>query len=434
MSDTTSERRRTLSYSFPQTVGCFLRELLAVTFLLLMEQRVGNYDFFNSAFILLLVLITFRTPYVNSYAFFFEISSLKKWSMPNHVGLQKHEDFTQNLFLFVAVLGAHIGAAIGAAALRVLMDVSYGVESLASGQSIEPMLGVSIASLKSIDTFWGTEKRLDRLASAGLLNGTRSVMLPIHDINILGLDSVAVALWYLLEEVGYVALLCMCYVHIWLGAGLGKDEMKPMEPFKSEFWKRLFRMSFMLAVVNTALNRCFPTAHGSLHHTIYKCQYQAWNPDLHLVDNENQEPLIRVLGGVIGVIVAFSYNKILIATRDNKDDEGYYYRMVWGREPVSDEDTATTKGTGATKMYPERRYTRGAPGRYAKVSTTGGEDEKQYYGGCDVHTICVSRCKIHPDGVGCSAECVKSRVAEAEGGGGGNAFKLRIPYTLDHPK
>jgi hypothetical protein len=424
-------RRRTLAYSFPQTIGCFLRELVAVTFLLLVEQRVGNYDFFNSAFVLLLVLITFRAPYFNSYAFFFELTSLNKWSMANHVGLQKHDGFGQNFLLFIAVLGGHVGAGIGAAALRVLMDVTYGVESLASGQSIEPILGVSVEALRGIDTFWGTEKRLERLALSGLLNGTRSVTLPMFDSDALGLDSAAVALWYLLEEVGFVTLLCMCLVHIWLGAGLGKDDSKPMEPFRSEFWKRLFRMSFMLAVVSTALKRCFPTAHGSLHHTIFKCQYQAWNPNMHLVDNDNQEPLIRILGGLIGVALAFAYNKILIATRNTKDDDGYYFRLVWGREPSPPQATAdTTRDDGATYA---RRYAKPpSAGRYAKMATV---DEGHYYarGGCDVHTICVSRCKVHPDGVGCNSQCSKQLESEA-GGGGGKGFKLRIPYTLDHPK
>jgi hypothetical protein len=442
MTDTTGDRRRSLLYSLPQTLGFFFRELLAVSLILLLEQRVSSYDFFNTAFILLLVLITFRTPYVNSYAFLFEISSINKWSISQHAGLQKHADFTQNLFLFVAVFGAHIGAAIGAAALRVLMDVAYGNESMLMNGGTEPVLGVSVESLISIDTFWGTEKRIERLAASGLLNGTRSVVLPLGDISYLGLDSAAVALWYLLEEIGYVTLLCICYVHIWLGAGLAKDEMKPMEPFKSEFWKRLFRMSFLFAFVNTALHRCFPTAHGSLHHTIFKCQYQAWNPNMHLVDNDNQEPLIRVLGGLIGVVLAYSYNKMLVATRDTKDDEGFYYRLVWGREPVADEKDAAKAvpypldRSGGSKYS---RYGGGGGGKYSRmamvVATPPGQEGYDPAADCDMHTICVTqtRCKRHPDGHGCTAECKSGDGGGGSGGWGGN-FKLRIPYTLDHPK
>jgi hypothetical protein len=425
----------------------FLRELIAVSFILLMEQRVGSYDFFNTAFVLFLTLIAFRTPYINSYAFLFEISSFKQWAISQHVGLQKHEDFTQNLFLFVAVIGGHIGAAFGAAALRVLLDVAYGVEAMASGQTIEPILGVNVEALKNIDTFWGTEKRLDRLASVGLFNGSRSDTIPLHDISHMGLDSTAVSLWYLLEEVGFVSLLCMCYVHIWLGAGLAKDELKPIDPFKSEYWKRLFRVSFLLTVVSTALTRCFPTAHGSLHHTIYKCQYQAWNPEMHLVDNDNQEPLIRVLGGFVGVAVAYAYNKILIGTRDTKDDEGFYYRMVWGREPViADADDRQASGNNF-QMYPERKYTRvsGGGGGVRCVKVVGKDDDggmRDFFSGqsgCEVHTVCVSRCKKHPNGgVGCSAECrALNSVMETEAVGGvagAGGFKLRIPYTLDHPK
>jgi hypothetical protein len=439
MKDAAAERRRSLVYSIPQTLGFFLRELLAVTLILLLEQRVSSYDFFNTAFILLLVLITFRTPYINSYAFLFEISSIGKWSVTHHVGLQRHRDFTQNLFLFIAILGGHIGAAIGAAALRVLMDVAYGEESMHLNHGTDPVLGVSVESLSNIDTFWGTEKRIERLAASGLLNGTRSVLLPVSDLSYLGLDSAAVALWYLIEEIGYVTLLCICYVHIWLGAGLAKDEMKPMEPFKPEFWKRLFRMCFLLAMVNTALHRCFPTAHGSLHHTIFMCQYQAWNPNVHLVDNDNQEPLIRVLGGLIGVVVAYSYNKMLIATRDTKDDEGFYYRLVWGREPVAAEDERDAKA--AVSQYPgDRRYARYGGGKYSKmamvVSTPGGHEGCDPAADCDMHTICVTqtRCKKHPDGMGCTADCKSNHSGEAAGGGSGGNFKLRIPYTLDHPK
>jgi hypothetical protein len=219
-------------------------------------------------------------------------------------------------------------------------------------------------------------------------------------------------------------------VHIWLGAGLGKDDSKPMDPFRSEFWKRLFRMSFMLALVFTALTRCFPTAHGSLHHTIFKCQYQAWNPHVHLVDNDNQEPLIRILGGFIGVALAFAYNKMLIATRDTKDDGGYYFRLVWGREPSPQQATAdNNRDDGTAPPYARRRVPLPPVGRFAKTVTV---DEGRYYAqnGRDTHTICISRCKVHPGGVGCNSECSR----QSEAGDGGKGFKLRIPYTMDHPK
>ena len=151
------------------------------------------------------------------------------------------------------------------------------------------------------------------------------------------------------------------------------------------------------------------------------------------MDNENQEPLIRVLGGLIGVAIAFSYNKVLVATRDNKEDEGYYYRMVWGREPVPDDVVV------APAYSADRKYTKNAPARYMKEPTASGKSgDCGYYGdnSCDVRTICVSRCKIHPTGVGCSAECIKSQICTSmdNESNGGKAFKLRIPYVLDHPK
>ena len=183
--------------------------------------------------------------------------------------------------------------------------------------------------------------------------------------------------------------------------------------------------------------------------SVFKCQYQSWNPNVHLVDNDNQEPLIRVLGGLIGVVIAYSYNKILVATRDNKDDEGFYYRLVWGREPVVDEKDAKS----STSYQSDRKYTRyggagsGGGGKYSKmamiVSPTTQQEGYDPAADCDMHTICVTqtRCRKHPDGgAGCSAECKNSNseaVSGSNGGGGGgwgSNFKLRIPYTLDYVK
>jgi hypothetical protein len=217
----------------------------------------------------------------------------------------------------------------------------------------------------------------------------------------------------------------MCLVHIWLGAGMGKDKSRPLEPFSAEFWKRLFRMSFLLAIVVTGLQRCFPTAHGSLHYTVFKCQYQEWNPNVHLVDHDNQEPMIRVLGGLLGMALAFAYNKILIATRDSKDDDGYYFRLVWGREPPPPAQADDTKWDEGAPYA--RRYATAPPlpaKRFGKDYHSSSRED------CDFHTVCVTRstCRKHPDGVGCNSEC---RQAEA---GGGKGFKLRIPYAMDHPK
>ena len=155
--------------------------------------------------------------------------------------------------------------------------------------------------------------------------------------------------------------------------------------------------------------------------------------------------------GLIGVVRAYSYNKILIATRDSTDDDGYYYRFVWGREPVMVDregggQMRRTEG-GAAMSYrsgaaDSGRYARGGT-RYSRMavagttppsSSTAEDGEYDPAAACGMHTsICVTRCcRNHPNGVGCTADC---RGGEDAGGGGGKGnFKLRIPYTLDHPK
>ena len=129
-----------------------------------------------------------------------------------------------------------------------------------------------------------------------------------------------------------------------------------------------------------------------------------------------------------------------IATRDNKDDEGFYYRFVWGREPVPDEGAGAAKAVVPYGPGGGGRYARGYQGssvRYSKMAVITPSSEDGEYdpaASCDMHTICVTQtsCKKHPGGVGCTAEC---KGGDAGGGGGwGGNFKLRIPYTLDHPK
>lgn len=406
-------------YSFPKTIGSFFREVLAVTLLLILEGRTWAYDFFTPGLILFLILITFRVPYINSYAFLFETFSIDSWRMANHVGLQKHADFTQNAIHTIVVLGAHIGAAIGAAALRVYFDVSFGREIMSAQAGLAPALQVDVDGLRNFNSFWNAGARLDTLAKESILNGTVEMTIPLGANRDLGIGQMTLMMWYISEEIGYVCLLCVCYIHIWLGAGVGESKQTQMNPFKPRYWMHLFRVCILLTMVYVSLYRAFPTAHGSLHRTVYLCQYQAWNPNVHVVDSDNYEALARIIGALVGLVLGMAYNQLLVNTekQESTDESDFYFRLVWGVDPdpshtrakrtgkddcsSSDTDTESRKRRGYDPLYKGRRRN------------------------CVESTVCVTRRQCGPDCAGVSCTCQVGRRAD---------FKLKLPCTLDHPK
>lgn len=324
--------QRSLSYSLPITLGAFLRELLAIVLVLILGQRAWAYDYFSSGLVLFLILMTMRVPYINSFAFLFEAISMGDWLEMHRVGLQRHRAPAQNFVHVAAVLAAHVGGAFAAAALRVYLDAVYGQEI---SRTPPPALGVSISELAALDPLWGTEARLSRLRWYG--NDTLVSELPLSAQDDLGIGRFALTAWYAGEDAAFVFLLCVCFVHIWLASGVGEAESRPVNnPFVREYWARLFRACVLLSAVYLSLFRAFPTAHGSLHVTIFRCQYQAWNPSMQLVDLDNGEPLARIVGGIVGMLLAHVYNRVAISTErvDDGDESGdFVFRMFWGFEP-----------------------------------------------------------------------------------------------------
>jgi len=371
--------KKTLGYSFPSIAGSFFREFFSVLILLFLQQRVESYDLFNGGFVLLLVLLTFRAPFINSYSFFFELKAFKEWNVIHHVGSQRLLDPLQQLMYFIAVLGAHILASLAAAAATVYCNVMFGVEE-SSLRAMDYSLSVDIDGLRKIDNFWGSDRRISRLEERGMFNGSRSESMPLKSVEYLGLDSMAPVAWYFLEDLAYVLLLCMCLIHIWLATGVADDGAKSVKsPFKQEYWNRLFRTSFMLVLVYMALSRAFPTAHGSLHVTVFKYYYQQWNPSVYVIDLDNKEGFIRIFGALVGLALSYLYNSMLVST-GRPDSEDYYYRFIWG----TDRPTATKGGD---------------------VQDRSVDDWDPGDG-----VVCVTHCTTHGDRSMCNSSCNRAPV------------------------
>ena len=381
-----------LFYVLAQLLSAMVREFFGAGLWIVLSLRADQYDFFNRGFILFLIMIVVRLPYVNTYAFIFEASTIKSWDI-KHVGIQKHGNWGYNTVHAIAILTAHILAGIAAASFKVYYEVAYGVENMGLHPIIKPELVVDTHVLEKLGSDWSANERLDRLRP---LDGIKVIDLPLNGTDTShGIDKTALLLWYFCEEAAFVTLLCICFVHIWVGTGVvheRDDETAkiPLNPFRPRYWQQLFKISMLLMIILFALDRAFPTAHGSLHKTVYKLQYQSYMPDSHLVDNENGEGTIRILGGLIGVLLAKIYSWTLLSTKIDTDDT-WYFSLVWGMESPFE----------AERELKRKRYARVANDEESDPASTSLSSQMD------------------------DSSNLSARKAD---------FKLRLPYTLNHSK
>ena len=381
-----------LFYVLAQLLSAMVREFFGAGLWIVLSLRADQYDFFNRGFILFLIMIVVRLPYVNTYAFIFEASTIKSWDI-KHVGIQKHNNWGYNTVHAIAILTAHILAGTAAAYFKVYYEVAYGVENMGLHPVIKPELVVDTHVLEKLGSDWSANERLDRLRP---LDGIKVIDLPLNGTDTShGIDKTALLLWYFCEEAAFVTLLCICFVHIWVGTGVvheRDDETAkiPLNPFRPRYWQQLFKISMLLMIILFALDRAFPTAHGSLHKTVYKLQYQSYMPDSHLVDNENGEGTIRILGGLIGVLLAKIYSWTLLSTKIDTDDT-WYFSLVWGMESPFE----------AERELKRKRYARVANDEESDPASTSLSSQMD------------------------DSSNLSARKAD---------FKLRLPYTLNHSK
>ena len=322
---------KTFAEDIPLLVSILFREFFAVTLLLVLESRMLNYDFLNKPLITFLVLITVRFPYINSYVYLFESTAVGKWKSHTRYGSRSDAQNTYyfHAIFFLFVVTAHVLAGVAAAAARVYFDVQFGPElQVVSGSQLKFGLETNVTKLQLYDSMWGGEDRYTCLLNKGYHNGSRTLWFPMTGADDYCLTVTNIQVWYIGEEAAYVFLLCVCFVHLWLGTGV-RDRAGPTNPFARDYWEKLFRLSIILTFVNVALTRAFPTAHGSFHQTIYNHYTQLWTPDSTYIDDEHSEFFFRVLGGLLGTFLAALYNTSLASTQDPKSDSGFY-KLVWG--------------------------------------------------------------------------------------------------------
>ena len=314
---------------YPILVNTFLKEYFSVTLLLLLQTRAFSYDFFTPALVFFIIFFTFRAPYINVWVLLFESFALGEWEE----AVVHYDTPTVGMWVIriALLLIAQIGGVLSAAGCRVYFDTVYGVEVMSALPGISPALQVNITGLKQFDSYWNTGPRLSTLFAEGLHNGTVQAALPLGSGHDLGITATAFSSWYILEDASYVFLLLVSIIHIWLVSGASERQALPSDPFKKDYWNFLFKLCFTLTVVFAALYRAFPTAHGGFHVSLYKYLYQTWNPNVNVYDSTNGEITSRVFGQILGLFLAWAYNKMLTSTLSDECAD-FYYALIWGVE------------------------------------------------------------------------------------------------------
>lgn len=319
-------------------LSTLIREFTAIAALLILESRLEGYDMFNSAMVLFIILVMVRVPYVNSYVYLFEKLT---WDFGARSNV--NDEFFFAVGEGIAVLGGHIAGAAAAAAMRVTLDVNYGREVHGLGSpNVRYGLATNADSLAAYDSYWKAGDRRSCFSARGL-NGTVTKWFPLTNADRdYCLDVTSIGLWYFCEEAVYVLMLCMTYVHVWqlTTRRVERQDVGGVNPLGRWYWETLFKLSFLLCFLNVALARAFPTAHGSLHKSMYLYMVDLWSPQPHLIDDRHNEIALRVVGGIVGAGLGWVYAYVVHATlpvKAGSDSPNLLYCFVWGMPPPAPE-------------------------------------------------------------------------------------------------
>jgi hypothetical protein len=290
-----------------------LKEFVAVVTFFLLFSRLGVYSLDNAAFTVYLTLVIFNFPYLNPYLLgfvYFVLTWKAKYIFFDKPTISNYT--LRKTIVFVALGIFQILGAVAAAFWRKNMTDTYGTESM------DPVTGGSIAY------------RITKYNGTVLLEGPRNIVAGQGNS-----WSNVKAMWFL-DEWFAVMLFLIGVAHI-------NEAFKPtraivqrteekvtdgtstvsetppsnaISPPMTNTYNRLFNANhvpvvsiFYICVLAAGISRTFPTAHLSLTSTAYLSimQHLTNATSTEFVDLQNDEPLLRMAGGVTGTLLAGLY-------------------------------------------------------------------------------------------------------------------------------
>ena len=320
---------RALGVDYAFVIGnSFFRELFAVWWLLVLNSRRAA-DLYNLSWVLLAVLLVLRVPFINSYLFLFESLTMSSWGGAHQHGFPEDTPWPYQALHSAFLLGAHVSGSILAAVTRVLLDAAYGVESMGSPPLV---LGASGPGLATLPAWAQAAGR-----SSCLAGQTLSLTEPLMDPGQLCVSRSTMLVFFVGEEFLSTLMLLVVFFHMWML--LDRDQRRH-PPGSSEYWQDLFKVSFLLVIVNSSLTRAFPTAHQGVHTTIYYYFYQMYNPAVQLLTAD--EVWARPVGSLVALAVAWGYHYMVRYSAPG----GWAYLFLWGYIPDATDPSVFDKVVG----------------------------------------------------------------------------------------
>ena len=133
-----------------------------------------------------------------------------------------------------------------------------------------------------------------------------------------------------MEDLVATLFLLVAYVHVWKWLRC-KDE-KNGNPSKNtpEYWEEIISFSTASASLSFMTSIAFPTAHAGLHTSLFVTYYQYLSTDRDITAYDMGEPYYRLLGGILGCLLAVVYEWIVAFVSDDRDgNTGWYQLLVY---------------------------------------------------------------------------------------------------------
>jgi hypothetical protein len=278
------------------------------------------------------MIIVFRRPLNNPYILTMACLSAGDWGKANvsgYPGFDKKKTGGLKLFLFWAwMLAAELLGASFAANFRADNDAIFGSEFVNGAAWGSGQLYLR-ANLSKEETCWN--RNYSAFAAVDSVNPTTTQMMMIIPTRLMKsqgamlLDSCRSYIrirWWFMEEMVAVLFFIVGYVHIWRWLRWQDMKDSTANEQNDRYWRNLVAFAAASAALGLMTTVAFPTAHYGAHTSLFLSVYQSRNEEEKAVTaNFMNEPLIRVVGGSIGCILAVMYERVI--TWVDEVEEGF---------------------------------------------------------------------------------------------------------------
>ena len=303
----------------------FLRELLSNFCILVLNSRLGRDNFLASPIVTLYVILVFRRPLNNPFILTMACLSAGDWGKANVSGLpgfNKLKTSSMTIFLFwLWMLTAQLLGAVAAANFRTANDAIFGSEFVNGAAWGSGQLFLR-ANLSKDESCWNKAS-----SSSPTIGNQTSVIIPTRLAKAqedLVLDSCMSYIqwrWWFMEDLAAVLFFIVGYVHVWRWLRWQDMKESTANEQSDRYWRNLVAFASASASLGLMNTMAFPTAHCGLHTSVFLSVYQSLNEEKAVTANFMNEPLIRVMGGVVGCLLAVLYERAITLVDEVEEEE-----------------------------------------------------------------------------------------------------------------